>query len=165
VQRAPFGASGRLEALDSLAAYDEAGAGFQVGAVLGALLLLGGEGEDGFVEDGRVEFSVEVVDSALEGADLVGEVEDDVGERVVDLAGVGDEDAFSLLINDVGGDADDGGVRGTSRRTTEPAPTREFSPMVMLPRMLAVLPTKTLSRRVGWRLPLILPVPPRVTPW
>ncbi len=57
-----------------------------------------------------MELAVEVVDAGLEGADLVGEVEDDVGERVVDLAGFGDEDALSFLINNVGGDADDGGV-------------------------------------------------------
>ena len=81
---------------------DVVGAGFEVSAVLGALLLLGGEGEDGFVEDDLVDVALEMVDARLEGADLVGEGEDDVGEWVVDLAGVGDEDAFSLLINDVG---------------------------------------------------------------
>jgi hypothetical protein len=98
--------------LDSFAVYDEAGAGFQVGAVLGALLLLGREGEDGFVEDDLVDVALEVVDAGLQGADLVGEGEDDVGEWVVDLAGVGDENALAGLVDDVGGDADDGGVRG-----------------------------------------------------
>ena len=42
---------------------------------------------------------------------------------------------------------------GTSVRTTEPAPTREFWPMVMLPRTLALLPTKTPSQSVGCRFP------------
>jgi hypothetical protein len=46
----------------------------------------------------------------LERLDLVGEGEDDVGEWVVDVAGVGDEDALAGLVDDVRGDADDGGV-------------------------------------------------------
>ena len=54
---------------------------------------------------------------------------------------------------------------GTSESTTEPAPTREFSPTVMLPSRLALLPMKTPSQTVGWRLPCPLPVPPSVTPW
>jgi len=109
---APFTLNRTKWKLNSIAVDDEAGAGFEVGSVLGTLLLLGGEGEDGFVEDDLVELAVEVVDSGLEGFDLVGEGEDDVGEGVVDLAGVGDEDAFAGLVDDVRGNTDDGGVRG-----------------------------------------------------
>jgi len=112
VQRAPFAASGGLKELDALSVDDEAGAGFEVGAVLGTLLLLGGEREDRLVVDDLVNVAFEVVDAGLERLNLVGEREDDVGERVVDLAGVGDEDAFALAVNDVGGDADDCGIWG-----------------------------------------------------
>ena len=35
----------------------------------------------------------------------------------------------------------------------------------MLPSRLALLPMKTPSQTVGWRLPCRLPVPPSVTPW
>jgi len=97
--------------LDSLAVDDEARPGFEVGAVLGTLLLLGGEGEDWLVVDDLVDVALEVVDAGLQRLDLVGEGEDDVGERVVDFAGVCDEDAFAFPIDDVSGDADDGGVR------------------------------------------------------
>ena len=108
----PFCVRRRVWGLDSLAVGYEVGTGFEVGAVLGALLLLGGEGEDGFVVDDLVDVALEVVDAGLEGLDLVGEGEDDVGERVVDVAGVGDEDALAFAVDDVGGDADDGGVGG-----------------------------------------------------
>jgi hypothetical protein len=49
--------------LNSFAVDDEAGAGFEVGAVLGTLLLLGGERENGFVEDDLVDVALEVVDA------------------------------------------------------------------------------------------------------
>ncbi len=98
--------------LNSLAVGDEAGAGLEVGAVLGAFLLFGSEGEDGFVANDLMDVAFEVVDLSLERFDLVGEGKDDVGEGVVDFAGVGDEDAFAGLVDDVGGDADDGGVWG-----------------------------------------------------
>ena len=42
---------------------------------------------------------------------------------------------------------------------------RTLSPIWMLPSTLAPLPTVTLSPSVGWRLPVSLPVPPKVTPW
>ena len=45
--------------------------------------------------DGLVEFAVEAFDAGLEGLDLVGEGDDDVGEWVVDVAGVGDEDTLA----------------------------------------------------------------------
>ena len=45
-------------------------------------------------------------------------------------------------------------LSGTSRSTTEPAPTREFSPMVMLPSTRAPAPMTTLLPMVGWRLPV-----------
>jgi hypothetical protein len=83
-----------------------------LGAVLGTLLLLGDEGLGGLLADGLLELAVESLDAGLEGGDLVAEGDEDVGERVVDFAGVGDEDALSLLVDDVGGDADDGGVWG-----------------------------------------------------
>ena len=49
--------------------------------------------------------------------------------------------------------------------TTLPAPTRALSPMYTGPSTLVPAPISTLSPRVGWRLPVSLPVPPRVTPW
>ena len=98
--------------LNSLAIDHEAGARLKVGTVLGGFLLFGGEREDGFVADDLVDVALEVVDAGLKGLDLIGEGKDDVGERVVDIAGVGDEDAFAGLVDDVGGDADDGGVGG-----------------------------------------------------
>ena len=83
-----------------------------LGAVLGAFLLFGDEGLGGFLEDGLLELSVEALDSGFERGEFVAEGDEDVGEGVVDLAGVRDEDALALLVDDVGGDADDGGVWG-----------------------------------------------------
>ena len=57
-----------------------------------------------------LELAVESLDPGLERCDLVAEGDEDVGERVVDRAGVGDEDALALLVDDVRWDADDGGV-------------------------------------------------------
>ena len=54
---------------------------------------------------------------------------------------------------------------GRLRSTTLPAPTRTLSPMYTGPSTLAPAPISTLSPRVGWRLPVSLPVPPSVTPW
>lgn len=48
--------------------------------------------------------------------------------------------------------------------TTELAPIFTLLPIVMFPKILAPLPTKTLSFRVGCLLPVSLPVPPKVTP-
>src|SRR2546423_124569 len=54
---------------------------------------------------------------------------------------------------------------GTSRTTTEPAPTRLLSPMVKPPMTLAPAPTVTLLPSVGWRFSRFRLVPPSVTPW
>ena len=59
-----------------------------------------------------MDVAFEVVDAGLQGLDLVTEGDDDVGEWVVDVAGVGDEDTLAGLVDDVSGDTDDGGVRG-----------------------------------------------------
>ena len=56
-------------------------------------------------------------------------------------------------------------LAGRLRSTTLPAPTRALSPMKTGPSTLVPAPMRTLSPRVGWRLPVSLPVPPRVTPW
>ena len=81
-----------------------------LGAVLGALLLLGHERLGGLLGEGRVELTVDVLHAGLESFYFVAEGDEDVGEWVVDVAGVGDEDALAGLVDDVGGDADDGGV-------------------------------------------------------
>lgn len=54
---------------------------------------------------------------------------------------------------------------GTSLRTTEPAPMRTLSPMVMLPSTDALHPMTTWFPTVGCLLPLLKETPPRVTPW
>src|SRR5450756_1876258 len=54
---------------------------------------------------------------------------------------------------------------GTSLTTTLPAPILALSPTVTAPSTLAPAPNTTLSPTVGCRLPVCLPVPPRVTPW
>jgi len=51
---------------------------------------------------------------------------------------------------------------GTSRTTTDPAPTRLPDPMVKAPKIPA--PTTTLSASVGWRFSFSRLVPPSVTP-
>src|SRR2546428_1101753 len=53
---------------------------------------------------------------------------------------------------------------GTSRTTTEPAPTRLLSPIVKPPMILAPAPTVTLLPRVGWRFSLLRLGPPRLPP-
>ena len=53
---------------------------------------------------------------------------------------------------------------GTFCTTTLPAPTLTLSPTVMDPSSREPAPMTTLSPTVGWRLPVSLPVPPRVTP-
>jgi hypothetical protein len=97
---------------DALAHGHVVGAGKLLCTVPGTLLLLVRQGSSGLVKDGLLELAVESLDTGLEGCNFVAEGDEDVGERVVDFAGVGDEDALALLVDDVGGDADDGGVWG-----------------------------------------------------
>ena len=40
------------------------------------------------------------------------QLDDYVGERIADVLGIGDDDAFAVAQNDVSGDADDGGIGG-----------------------------------------------------
>ena len=54
---------------------------------------------------------------------------------------------------------------GTSCKTTAFAPMRLLSPTVNGPSTFAPVEISTLLPMVGWRLPVSLPVPPRVTPW
>lgn len=54
---------------------------------------------------------------------------------------------------------------GTGFSTREPAATCAPRPTVMLPRIVAAAPTRTLSSIFGWRSPAFFPVPPRVTFW
>ena len=89
------------------------------------------------------------VDAALQAAKLlcerVGEV--DLIERVRR----GGTDALTGDLDDARRDADDGAVR--------------LSPTVNGPSTFAPVEISTLLPMVGWRLPVSLPVPPRVTPW
>src|SRR3990172_3932552 len=54
---------------------------------------------------------------------------------------------------------------GTSRTTTDPAPMRALSPIVIAPMIAAPAPTTTLLPSVGWRFSRVRLVPPSVTPW
>lgn len=54
---------------------------------------------------------------------------------------------------------------GTGFSTREPAATCAPRPTVMLPKIVAAAPIRTLSSTLGWRSPASLPVPPRVTFW
>ena len=54
---------------------------------------------------------------------------------------------------------------GTGFSTSEPAATCAPRPTVMLPRIVAAAPIRTLSSTFGWRSPASLPVPPKVTFW
>ena len=56
-------------------------------------------------------------------------------------------------------------LAGRLHSTTLPAPMRALSPMYTGPSTLVPAPMSTLLPRVGWRLPVSLPVPPSVTPW
>ena len=56
-------------------------------------------------------------------------------------------------------------LAGRLRSTTLPAPMRALSPIYTGPNTLVPAPISTLFPRVGWRLPVSLPVPPSVTPW
>src|SRR5579862_913725 len=53
---------------------------------------------------------------------------------------------------------------GTEVSTTLLAPTREYSPISMLPNTFAPIDSRTPRRTLGWRSPPSLPVPPSVTP-
>ena len=85
-------------------------------------------------------------------------------ERIVDLLGIGDDHALAFAKMMCPGTPTTVESSGTFRSTTEPAPMRQFFPMVMLPRIFAPPPITTPSSIVGCRLPCSLPVPPSVTP-
>ena len=90
--------------LDAFAHGDVVAQPVEFFAVGGALGFFGGEG-------GRF-FAGLCAEAALQVFDARGKRDEGVGERVFDVVRIGEENAFAGAINDVGGNADDGGVGG-----------------------------------------------------
>ena len=98
-------------------------------------------------------------------ADFICDSGQGFGEWIVDLLGIGDHDTLAFAKDDVTRNADHGGVVGNIAQHDGASADAAVLADSDVSENLAPPPTTTLSSRVGWRLPLSLPVPPSVTPW